>query len=52
VVHAGIYYPPGSLKSKYCVRGNELLTAYCGEKGIKFANIGKIIAPIEEGQEE
>jgi L-2-hydroxyglutarate oxidase len=45
VIHAGIYYKPGSLKADYCVRGNRMLTAYCQERGINFNNIGKIIAP-------
>ena len=45
VIHAGIYYDPGSAKAKYSVLGNRLLSQYCQEKGIPFQNIGKIIAP-------
>ena len=45
VVHAGIYYTPGSSKAKYSVLGNQALTAYCNERGVRIQNIGKIIAP-------
>jgi (S)-2-hydroxyglutarate dehydrogenase len=50
VIHAGIYYTPGSSKAKYSVLGNKKLSEYCKEKGIGFENIGKIIAP--SGPEE
>lgn len=45
VVHAGIYYTPGSSKAKYSVLGNKMLTEFCKEKGVAYENIGKIIAP-------
>ena len=45
VIHAGIYYTPGSSKAKYSVLGNRALSQYCQEKGVGFENIGKIIAP-------
>lgn len=45
VIHAGIYYTPGSAKAKYSVLGNKALSQYCQEKGVGFQNIGKIIAP-------
>ncbi|XP_010516287.1 PREDICTED: L-2-hydroxyglutarate dehydrogenase, mitochondrial-like isoform X2 [Camelina sativa] len=43
VVHAGIYYPPNSLKAKFCVRGRELLYRYCSEYEIPYKKIGKLI---------
>lgn len=43
VVHAGHYYQPGSLKTRLCVQGNELLYDYLEENSIPFKNTGKII---------
>ncbi|MGH2937612.1 MAG: L-2-hydroxyglutarate oxidase [Solirubrobacterales bacterium] len=43
VVHAGIYYAPGSLKARLCRRGLELLRAYCGEHGIVYQECGKVV---------
>lgn len=50
VIHAGIYYSPGSLKAKLCVRGKELLYNYCGERGIGHNRIGKLIAASDESE--
>ena len=43
VIHAGIYYQPGSLKAFHCVRGKAWLYAYCAERGIGHRRCGKLI---------
>jgi len=46
VIHAGIYYPKGSLKANTCVEGNAILYQLCAEHGIDYRNVGKIIVAI------
>ncbi len=43
VIHAGIYYARGSLKARLCVKGREMLYAYCNGHGIGFRRCGKLI---------
>ena len=48
VVHAGIYYPPGSAKAKNCRRGVELLRAYCADRGLPWDERGKLVVARDE----
>jgi L-2-hydroxyglutarate oxidase LhgO len=50
VIHAGIYYPTGSIKARTCVQGKDLLYAYCIEKGIPHKRCGKLIVATNDEQ--
>ncbi|MGH3001696.1 MAG: L-2-hydroxyglutarate oxidase [Gaiellaceae bacterium] len=52
VVHAGIYYAPGSAKARLCRRGVELLRPYCEQRGLPWNECGKLVVAVDRGEVE
>jgi L-2-hydroxyglutarate oxidase LhgO len=50
VIHAGLYYPTGSLKARFCVEGKKAIYAYCAERGIRAWNCGKLVVASSDDQ--
>ena len=50
VVHAGIYYRPGSLKAELCTRGRSLLKDFCAEHAIPYVECGKLVVAVDPAE--
>lgn len=50
VIHSGLYYKPGSLKAKNCVRGRELMYDFCKQNNINFEQCGKVVVAAKENE--
>lgn len=50
VIHAGIYYKPGSFKAQFCKAGNGSMRAFCREHGVPFQSCGKVIVATEAAE--
>ena len=50
VVHAGLYYAPGSLKATLCSDGRVLMRAYCAAKGIAYRALGKVVVAVDDSE--
>jgi L-2-hydroxyglutarate oxidase LhgO len=50
VIHGGVYYAPGSLKARLCVKGSAEMYAYCDEKGIRYERCGKVVVATSEAE--
>ena len=51
VIHAGIYYPAGSLMARFCVAGRRMLYQLCAEKGVPHLNCGKLMVATDERED-
>jgi (S)-2-hydroxyglutarate dehydrogenase len=50
VIHAGVYYKPGSIKARFCTAGRASMVAYCREHGIDHEVCGKVVVAVDEAQ--
>ncbi len=52
VIHAGLYYPPGSRKALLCRRGADMLYRYCATRGVEARRLGKLVVATDPDQDE
>lgn len=52
VIHAGLYYQPGSLKAKLCINGNKLLYGFCAKHNIPHKRLGKLVIATNDSETE
>jgi L-2-hydroxyglutarate oxidase len=50
VVHAGLYYAPGTLKAELCAKGRVAIREFCEEKGLPFREVGKLVVAVDESE--
>lgn len=50
VVHAGLYYAPGSLKARLCQAGRILIRDYCLDRGLPYREVGKLVVAVDESE--
>lgn len=48
VIHAGLYYPPGTLKARLCVRGRDLLYEFCEKRHVPYRRSGKLVVAVDQ----
>jgi L-2-hydroxyglutarate oxidase LhgO len=52
VIHAGLHYPNGSLKARFCVAGRDMLYRYCADHGVPHRRLGKLTVACDESELE